>query len=466
MKKHNTWYSKVLSGILVMNLSFSSIVFAEEQSNIVGEPITGNLSAVATSQNKDCPAEYAIDGDPNTFWHAEWSPNAGLPQSITIDLGDTYTVCGLRYTPRQDGLPNGNIMSYNIYFSEDGDTFAFLKNGNLEDSADQKTIEIPPINARAIRLEVLAGIANYASAAELVPLKAPDGVEAQSYESIAKDLSVPIEGNFTATVTSKQSEGMEQALFDGDLNTMWHTNWTNPDKLPQYVTIDLGQVYNLSGIKYIPRQDGNTNGCITKYNISTSTDGQNYNTVASGEWEPTSEAKIVNFDDKLQVQYIKIEALDGVSGYASAAEIQPLENLWDSYQNMLNNKITYTLKIGSPEIEVQKGDEEVEKITMAAAPLIENDTTLIPLRGLFESMGATVEWNDISKQVRVEKDGDVILFMIGYDYAFKNLNKVKLEAIPQIVEGDSTVIPLRFVSEAMGYSVKWVESEQKIIISK
>ena len=69
-------------------------------------------------------ATNAIDGNPATFWHTQWSQQtAPLPHTLVLDLGGQYQVDGWRYLPRQDGSPNGTIAGYQVYVSPDGTTW-------------------------------------------------------------------------------------------------------------------------------------------------------------------------------------------------------------------------------------------------------------------------------------------------------------------------------------------------------
>jgi len=63
------------------------------------------------------PADNAIDGKPDTFWHTLWSaPHPSHPHTLVIDLGAVQTIAGLRLLPRQDS-PNGRIKDYRLYLS-------------------------------------------------------------------------------------------------------------------------------------------------------------------------------------------------------------------------------------------------------------------------------------------------------------------------------------------------------------
>jgi hypothetical protein len=90
-------------------------------------------SATADSAQSGYAASNAIDGNPSTYWHTQWSPSSpGLPHNITLDLGSTKVVSGLKYTPRQDGCPNGTIMKYEIKLSADNSNWTEAAGGSFD----------------------------------------------------------------------------------------------------------------------------------------------------------------------------------------------------------------------------------------------------------------------------------------------------------------------------------------------
>lgn len=123
------------------------------------------MSATATSWHPGKEPFKAIDGYWNTQWHDEW--DAELPESITLDLGDSYDVETLLYLPRQGGT-HGIVTTYRIYVSSDGETFSEVANGNWPMNPELKTATLsPPTNARYVRLQVIEGDGGYASAGEI-----------------------------------------------------------------------------------------------------------------------------------------------------------------------------------------------------------------------------------------------------------------------------------------------------------
>jgi len=95
--------------------------------------------------------------------------------------------------------------------------------------------------------------------------------------------------------------------------------------------------------------------------------------------------------------------------------------------------------------------------------IIENNTTLVPLRAIFESLGATVEWNDQTQTVTAIKTGTQIKLTLGQATAYKNGSPVSL-AVPAKSINNRTMVPLRFVSEALGAQVNWDGYTQTITI--
>ena len=104
------------------------------------------------------------------------------------------------------------------------------------------------------------------------------------------------------------------------------------------------------------------------------------------------------------------------------------------------------------------------------APKIVNDRTMLPTRLIAESLGAKVDWDESRQLVIVtgknEKGEEVvILITINSDIASVNGEQKKLDS-PAFIENDRTYTPIRFISENLGADVEWVETEQKVIITK
>ena len=126
--------------------------------------------------------------------------------------------------------------------------------------------------------------------------------------------------------------------FDGNASTIWHTRWSGiePDPPPPHeIRINLGVVYDISGFRYLPRQDGITNGRIGQYEFYVSSDGVNWGSaVAIGTFANDMLEKEVSFVPKTG-QYVRLRALTEVSGqpYTSMAELNVLVSLFDPHHH-------------------------------------------------------------------------------------------------------------------------------------
>ncbi|TPG71547.1 copper amine oxidase N-terminal domain-containing protein [Brevibacillus laterosporus] len=99
------------------------------------------------------------------------------------------------------------------------------------------------------------------------------------------------------------------------------------------------------------------------------------------------------------------------------------------------------------------------------APVEINGRTLVPLRAIFEALGARVDWDEATQTVTAMKDGTTIKLTIGSKVAYKNDKKLNLDVPAQLFNGDTTMVPIRFVSEALGAKVAWDGYSNAVIIS-
>lgn len=97
-------------------------------------------------------------------------------------------------------------------------------------------------------------------------------------------------------------------------------------------------------------------------------------------------------------------------------------------------------------------DGKLQKFPQAA--ILYEGSTLVPMRGVFEALEAKIEWDNPTRTVTATKGDTTIVLTIGNNYAHVNGQKVALAKEALIVNG-STMVPLRFVAEALGAKVGW-----------
>jgi len=84
----------------------------------------------------------------------------------------------------------------------------------------------------------------------------------------------------------------------------------------------------------------------------------------------------------------------------------------------------------------------------------DNGRLLVPLRGIFESFGADVDWDSVMREVRIRSGPEHIVMYVDDPVAYINAERHRLQAPPRIVH-NRTHVPLRFVGEALGASVAY-----------
>ncbi len=103
-------------------------------------------------------------------------------------------------------------------------------------------------------------------------------------------------------------------------------------------------------------------------------------------------------------------------------------------------------------------------IEFSQNPVIMNDRVMVPMRGIFESLGYSVEWNPSNKSVTAQKSGVIIQLRIGSMLSDINGEKYTLDSPPFLLNG-TTMVPVRFISEQSGSTVKWSAEEKTVFIS-
>ncbi len=105
------------------------------------------------------------------------------------------------------------------------------------------------------------------------------------------------------------------------------------------------------------------------------------------------------------------------------------------------------LLIGSAKVMVNG-----QSSNMPVAPVIINNRTEVPLRFISQSLGAAVHWNPATQGITITSDSEVIEMKVGQDrYTVNGVDKT-MDQPPVIVDG-TTMVPLRFVAQALGAQI-------------
>ena len=98
------------------------------------------------------------------------------------------------------------------------------------------------------------------------------------------------------------------------------------------------------------------------------------------------------------------------------------------------------------------------------APYIQNERTMVPIRFISETLGYKVTWDNDKREVGVKGKDTEILLKVDSKNAKVNDKDVKLDA-PASIKKDRTFVPLRFVAENLKAEVKWDKENFKVIIN-
>ncbi|QKS70329.1 copper amine oxidase N-terminal domain-containing protein [Paenalkalicoccus suaedae] len=96
--------------------------------------------------------------------------------------------------------------------------------------------------------------------------------------------------------------------------------------------------------------------------------------------------------------------------------------------------------------------------------VIKDSTTLVPMRAIFEALGATVQWDDQTKKIVGTKGTQKITLTVGNKVAYTSAGAIQLSQPAQIVN-KRTLVPLRFIAETLGANVQWDKDTRTVKIT-
>lgn len=103
------------------------------------------------------------------------------------------------------------------------------------------------------------------------------------------------------------------------------------------------------------------------------------------------------------------------------------------------------------------------QLSMPIDPVLQDGRTLVPLRAIFETLGATVDWENDTRTVTGTLGDKIIILQINNKIATVNGNIVVLDVPGQLING-RTFIPVRFIAESLDAKVDWNPNSKTVII--
>ena len=241
------------------------------------------------------------------------------------DLSTAWTTNGQAATFKYDGLKD--VHSVVVFVKKNTDMNAISVK-----MIDDQNREVPVYN-----FEKVEGMSDKEKAYDVyeanfiglvtgfkVEVKQGNDVTIQEVMTFENHLTKLNKKNMSITATSQETtseDGKASNMIDDNNGTIWHTKYSGgTDSLPFTIVLDLGDVYTLDQLEFVPRQNGN-NGIVTRYDLFIATEKDQYvSFVENGTWQENAEAKTVNMNDTA-VRYVKLVVKGAVGGFGSMAEI-------------------------------------------------------------------------------------------------------------------------------------------------
>lgn len=158
--------------------------------------------------------------------------------------------------------------------------------------------------------------------------------------------------------------------------------------------------------------------------------------------------------------WFKVQRSDGSIGWLAGWLVSVVSGTADSSSS--------SAPASQPETTVSSSEApsvylDGKKLSFEVEPVIENSRTLVPLRAIFEAMGASVEWNDTTRTVTAIKGTTKVVLPVGSTQPTVNGQGWPLDVPAKIVQ-NRTLAPLRFVGEAFGGKVSWNDTTRTVTI--
>jgi photosystem II stability/assembly factor-like uncharacterized protein len=106
-------------------------------------------------------------------------------------------------------------------------------------------------------------------------------------------------------------------------------------------------------------------------------------------------------------------------------------------------------------------------VSLGTAPIIMNSRTLLPVRAVVEAAGGTVAWDAPTQKVTIARKGKTLELWIGKNVANLDDQSVTIDSdarVVPVIRGGTTLLPLRFVAEALGLNIQWNAATQTITV--
>ncbi len=433
-----------------------------------------------------------LDGDTMTHWHSDYQAADGVvtgrdnpPYILEIALPEAQVISGISLHPRGDGMDVGKILKLNVYVAKDDASDYFLLFENTEfplktGNKDPREIAFNAnISVKKVKLEILEGAQHFGTLSEFNLWEERSEFKTVTFEDFheedSKNRLYRLDTkDFTATYDGEcWNDFTIDKAFDGPDGVIFQTEELKSSDFPVVFALDMGKVRTFTEMHYVPRNTQDLHGLWLRFSVSISEDGVNYtDLLVSEKLAKDLTTKKFIFDMPVKARYVEFIIEESCVNRVACTEIEFYQNkeAHDAENETTAEKSEkYELQIGSNVIKSEKDGVIAEK-TIDVAPYIVDGSTMIPLRGLVEEMGAEIAWDGDSKKITIKTADSEIVLQIWNFLVYvtnKEFGEVRYTLLNfPVIKDSRTFIPVRFVSEQLGYNVAWDGATKTVTITK
>lgn len=103
-------------------------------------------------------------------------------------------------------------------------------------------------------------------------------------------------------------------------------------------------------------------------------------------------------------------------------------------------------------------------LRLETSPRVKDGRTLVPLRPIFEALGATIDWNGTTSTVTAWLGARTVQLQIGNPVALIAGSPYTMD-VPAVIHEGRTLVPVRFVAEALGATVGWDSTTRRVTVN-
>ncbi|KRE38792.1 stalk domain-containing protein [Paenibacillus sp. Soil724D2] len=256
---------------------------------------------------------------------------------------------------------------------------------------------------------------------------------------------VPVSGNQSLEISYDFTKGTGTKAAYARFNGM---NGAPIEGEPEFIT---AKVLGDGSFNWVRAEIIDANG---KLNYVSFTENMNW----TGWRKVTADVSDLKFPIKIKSVYVANPA-NGQDERASKGKIN-IDDISFIYKGQLAALPKNTIKLNVYKKQATLNDKSY---TLEQAPTIVNDNTLVPLRFVTEALGGNVKWDDKERKVTVVRGDKLIDLWIDNADLLVNGDRVTAEVSPKIMN-NVTMVPLRLISEKLGFKVGWEPKNYGITI--